>query len=168
MINYYDAISTGYEELHKQEQENKIKIIKENLPFKIKPDYKLLDVGCGTGITTLCWDCKIYGLDPSIKLLEKAKSKNIKNVNWIHAPAENIPFKDNEFDIVTSITAIQNFDNLEKGLDEIKRVGKNKFILTFLKASLRKDIIDKTIKNKFKISKIIEEDKDLIYLIDKQ
>ena len=92
-MNYYDEIATGYEELHKEEQEAKINIIKKHL--EIKNNNKLIDVGCGTGLTTLAWDCQLYGLDPSIKLLEKAKSKpESKNVNWINAPAEDIPFDD--------------------------------------------------------------------------
>ena len=172
-MNYYDEIATGYEELHRQEQETKIEIIKKHI--KIKPTDKLLDVGCGTGLTTIPWDCKLYGLDPSKKLLEKAKLKSqnkTKNITWVNATAEKIPFKDNYFDIVISVTAIQNFDNLEKGLDEIKRVGKNRFVLTFLKASLRNKEISDAIENKFNIKKSlqkenflkIEEEKDLIYI----
>ena len=48
-MNYYDEISEGYEELHKEEQEKKIELIKQHL--KVNPEEKLLDVGCGTGLT---------------------------------------------------------------------------------------------------------------------
>ena len=160
-MNYYNQISQGYEELHKEEQEKKIEIIKKYL--KPKPVDKLLDVGCGTGLTTEPWNCIRFGIDPSKKLLEKAKDKN-QDIEYKLASAENIPYKDNFFDIVISITAIQNFDNIEKGLKEIKRVGKERFILTFLKKSSKKDLIEKTIKKLFKIDKIIEEDKDLIFI----
>lgn len=165
MTNYYDKIAMGYEELHREEQEKKIQIIKEH--FNVKPKNKLLDVGCGTGLSTIPWNCEVYGLDPSKKLLEKAEKKLHQNSNWVNASAENIPFNDNFFDIVISITAIQNFDNLNKGLDEIKRVGKPnaKFVLTFLKASLRRDIIEKTIESKFNVKEKIEEEKDIIYLV---
>ncbi|MAF50713.1 MAG: hypothetical protein CMH64_01350 [Nanoarchaeota archaeon] len=159
-MDYYDTISEGYEELHKEEQLKKIKLIKKFL--KPKPTNKLLDIGCGTGLTTIPWKCKRYGIDPAKKLLAKAKSKD--KVIYKEAKAENIPFKDNFFDIVISITAIQNFSNIEKALKEIKRVGKDKFILTFLKKSSKKTKIDKLIKKHFKIKKIIEEEKDLIYL----
>ena len=33
---------------------------------------RLLDVGCGTGLTTEPWPCKRYGVDPAPKLLERA------------------------------------------------------------------------------------------------
>ncbi|MBS3157467.1 class I SAM-dependent methyltransferase [Candidatus Woesearchaeota archaeon] len=160
-MNYYDKIAKGYEELHKEEQLKKIKIIKKHL--KLKPIDKLLDVGCGTGLTTTPWKCKRYGIDPSKKLLERARQKD--KITYKLASAENIPFKDNFFDIVISITAIQNFTNIEKGLKEIKRVGKDRFILTFLKKSSKKDKIIKLIQKIFKVKEIIEEEKDIIFVI---
>ncbi len=160
-MNYYDEIAKGYEELHKEEQLKKIKLIKKIL--KIKPTDKLLDVGCGTGLTTIPWNCKRYGIDPSKKLLERAKQKN--KVIYRLSSAENIPFKNNSFNIVISITAIQNFTNIEKGLKEIKRVGKDRFILTFLKKSSKRNKIIKLIEKHFKIREVIEEKKDLIYIV---
>jgi ubiquinone/menaquinone biosynthesis C-methylase UbiE len=153
-MNYYDTISNSYESLHKEEQEKKLKIIKKLI--KVKERDKLLDVGCGSGFSTK-WKCKTYGIDPSIELLKKAKG------NFIQAKAESLPFKDNSFNIVISVTAIQNFNNLEKGLKEIKRVGKDKFILTFLKKSKKKLKIISLIKKHFK-TKLIEEEKDYIFV----
>lgn len=160
-MNYYNEIAEGYEELHKEEQRKKIELIKKYL--QPKQDEKLLDVGCGTGLTTRCWECKRFGIDTSEKLLEKAKSKD-KNGTYVLAAAENIPFSDRFFDIVISITAIQNFDDIEKGLREIKRVGKEKFVLSFLKKSTKSKYINSTIQKLFNIKEIIEEEKDLIFL----
>lgn len=160
-MNYYNEISKGYEELHKQEQLKKVKLIKKYL--KVSKSDKLLDVGCGTGLTTSCWRCKKYGIDPAENLLKKARLKN--KIIYKKASAEKIPFKNHFFDVVISITAIQNFDDVEKGLKEIKRVGKNKFILSFLKKSKKKKDIDGLIKKYFKIKEIIEEEKDLIYIV---
>ena len=165
LMNYYDEIATGYEELHKEEQEKKIEIIKQSL--KPKPDEKLLDVGCGSGLTTRPWNCKRFGIDPSEKILQKARDKDKQGI-YIKAPAENLPFKNNEFDIVISITAIQNFDSIEKGLSEIKRVAKDKIIISALKKSPKINNIKDLIKANFKISKEIEEDKDIIFLLKKQ
>ncbi|MBS3098403.1 methyltransferase domain-containing protein [Candidatus Woesearchaeota archaeon] len=175
-MTYYDSISEGYEELHGEEQLKKVALIKKHL--KLKPTDKLLDVGCGTGLTTEPWNCKRYGVDPAKKLLEKARqklsSKNEKGlekakpfqkdkIEYKLAPAEKIPYPDNSFDVVLSITAIQNFKDIEKGLKEIKRVGKNKFVLSFLKKSKKADKIKKLVNKYFKVEKAVEEDKDLMF-----
>jgi ubiquinone/menaquinone biosynthesis C-methylase UbiE len=159
MINYYDEIAQGYEELHKEEQEKKIELIKSHI--SINPNDKLLDVGCGTGLTTEPWGCSCYGIDPSKGLLERARQRD--KIEYKLAPAEDIPYPDDFFDIVVSVTAIQNFDDVKKGLNEIKRVCKNKVVLSFLKKSTEKDLISSIIKELFKIKEIIEEEKDLIF-----
>ena len=158
-MTYYDDISEGYEELHLEEQLKKIATIKAY--FHPKSEDKLLDVGCGTGITTEPWPCKRYGIDPARKLIERAR--DTVQIEYKVAPAENIPYPDNFFDHVVSTTAIQNFDDIEKGLLEIRRVGKDSFILTFLKKSQKRELIEKLIGKHFLINQKIEEDKDMIY-----
>ena len=160
-MTYYDEIANGYEELHKEEQLKKIDLIKRYL--KVDVDDKLLDVGCGTGLTTEPWACRRYGVDPAPKLLERARQKD--RIEYKLAPAENIPYPDDFFDVVISITAIQNFEDIEKGLMEIKRVGKGRFVLSFLKKSSKRDIIDKLIRKIFDVEEVVEEEKDLIYFI---
>jgi len=160
-MTYYDDISEGYEELHSEEQLKKIALIKKYI--KLKKTDKLLDVGCGTGLTTVPWNCKRYGIDPAKKLLEKARNKD--SIEYKLAPAENIPYYDNFFDVVISITAIQNFEDIEKGLNEIKRVGKERFILSFLKRSEKRQIIESLIQKIFNATEYIEEEKDVIYFI---
>ncbi len=160
-MSYYDNIAEGYEELHVEEQQKKIDLIKKYL--KPKPQEKLLDVGCGTGFTTEPWQCKRYGIDPAKKLLERARQKDI--IEYKLARAEEIPYPEHFFDIVISITAIQNFEDIEKGLKEIKRVGKGKYVLSFLKKSKKVDIIKKLIYSIFEVKKEIVEEKDIIFLI---
>jgi ubiquinone/menaquinone biosynthesis C-methylase UbiE len=162
MNNYYDQISEGYEELHKEEQLKKVNLILQNI--EIKKQDKLLDVGCGTGLYHYLFDCEVFGIDPAKKLLEK----HMGNSKLELARAEEIPFEDESFDIVTSITAIQNFSDIKKGLEEIKRVGKQKFVLTALKKSLKIQEIEKVINELFKVEKRIEEDKDIIFIARKE
>lgn len=153
-MNYYDAIAKSYNELHGEEQKKKLEIISKNI--NPKPGDKLLDVGCGTGICTQ-WDCFSVGIDPSFGLVKQAKPGN-----FIQAKAENIPFKDNSFDFVISVTAIHLFDDVDKGLEEMKRVGKDRFVFSVLKKSSKANEIINKIKYKFKIVKDIVEDKDII------
>jgi len=161
MSKYYDAIAEGYDELHGKEQKEKIKFIKSlvNLP----KDAKLLDVGCGTGISTVAWE-NATGVDPSTELIKIAKS-NYKNTKFIKAPAEKLPFDDNSFAVITSFTAIQNFEDIKQGLKEIKRVGNNIFILTYLKGVRKSKEIEKNIENLWPSARRYDQRKDIIFII---
>jgi|TARA_Y100000310_G_C20680077_1_gene815397 ubiquinone/menaquinone biosynthesis C-methylase UbiE len=148
-MNYYDQIAEGYDELHKEEQLKKINIIIKEL--KIKND-KLLDVGCGTAFYHKLF--KNYtGIDNSKGMLKKSEA------NVIHAEAENLPFKDKSFDTVISITAIQNFKDPIKAINEMKRVAKKKIGITILKKAKNLKLVEKELK----IFNRIGEDKDIIF-----
>jgi len=155
-MNYYNSISGSYNKLHREEQLSKIRLIKDNLKIK-KSDF-LLDVGCGTGIFAEEFNCIKIGVDPAIKLLNQGK-----DAFYIQACAENLPFKDACFDFVISVTSIHNFKNIKRGLEEIKRVSKKDVALSILKRSSKLDEMKNNIKELFKIIKMIDEDKDLIF-----
>lgn len=159
-MNYYNETAEGYNELHGEEQLKKLRIIADEI--KVNPETKLLDVGCGTGLSAKVFDCNITGIDPAEKLLEQAPFKTI------NAKAESLPFKDNEFDAVIAVTSIHNFDNIEKGLKEIRRVGKNLFALTVLKKASNANQIIGKIKELFQVKKEIDEDKDKIFILKLQ
>ncbi len=159
---YYDSIAEGYDELHREEQLKKLKIIKENLI--INENDKLLDVGAGSGISS-DFNCEVYALDPSERLLNQIKNKKIRKIK---ARAEEIPFEDGFFDAVISVTSIHNFDDIEKGLLEMKRVGKNRFAFSVLKKSKKFDIIKKLIRKHFKVNKTVEEEEDIIFFCEKE
>ncbi len=167
--NYYNSIASGYDELHGEEQLIKLELIGREIKTDsklsdfIKPDYSLLDVGSGTGISTGFFKVKDKaGIDPSKELIRIA-IKNYSTIKFSVQSAEKLFFKNNQFDLVLSLTAIQNFNDLDAGLNEIKRVGKKYFILTFLKKSSKHKLIDELIHQKFNIIKRIEQDKDMIY-----
>ncbi|MBS3125349.1 methyltransferase domain-containing protein [Candidatus Woesearchaeota archaeon] len=154
-MNYYDAISNSYNELHGEEQVKKAKVILEHLA--VKKDDKLLDVGCGTGIAAVLFDCEKVGIDPSAELAKQCPFKAIVG------RAEELPFPDKSFDIVISLTAIHHCD-IDKALAEIKRVAKRDVVITVLKKSKsKKDIVGK-IKKMFTIVKESEEEKDIILI----
>ncbi|MFH1440057.1 MAG: methyltransferase domain-containing protein [Candidatus Woesearchaeota archaeon] len=178
--NYYNNISDGYTELHKEEQLKKINLIKHHL--KIKPNTKVLDVGCGPYFGG--WDkdaegnkvdgLEIVGIDPSKELLKivdkkvkKAEIGKATKIKTVNCGAENIPFADDYFDYVISITAVHNFTDIKKGISEMKRVLKpiGSAVITILKKSPKKDIIIQLIKQNFNIIKTIEEEKDVILII---
>lgn len=127
-MKYYDKIASGYDELYGREQVEKAKKI---LKY-IKPRGVLLDIGTGTGIATKEFEkyCKCIALDPSKKLLEQYNGEKVVG------KAENIPFPDNYFDVVISLTALHHCD-IKKALGEIMRVTKEngQIALTIIKKS---------------------------------
>ena len=161
-MSYYNDISEGYNELHKEEQLKKVKIILDKL--KLKRTDKLLDVGCGNGFYLDLFDCDVTGVDPSEKLLEQYKGEH----QVILGSAESLDFPDNSFDIVISITAIHNFDDIEKGPKEIQRVGKDRFVFSVLKRSSNYTLIECVINQLFAVDEKIEEDKDIILFCSKK
>ena len=158
-MNYYNSIAKSYNELYKEEQLNKLSIIKENI--KISKETKILDIGCGTGISS-DFDCFVIGIDPSTELL-KLNKNGIK----VLGTAENIPFKDNSFDYVISVTAIHNFKNIENSINEMKRVGKKNFVFSVMKKSEKFSLIKEMIAKKFIVEKAVEEEKDAIFFCRK-
>ncbi|HLC61044.1 MAG TPA: class I SAM-dependent methyltransferase [Candidatus Nanoarchaeia archaeon] len=156
---YYDNISEGYDELYRDEQIEKINIIKSKI--KIRKNSKLLDVGCGTGLSS-AFGCFVVGIDPSIKLLQ-----NNKNKMKIMGIAEYLPFKDSSFDYIISVTAMHNFDDSEKFIHEAKRSGKNNFVFSVLKKSKKFYKIKLIINQNFNVYEVVEEDKDTIFFCRK-
>ncbi len=152
----YDIISNSYNNLHGEEQLNKLKII-SNL-IQINKKYKLLDIGCGTGISTNYFECKTYGIDPSFNMLKEG------NKNLINAKAENLPFKNKTFDIIIAVTSFHNFSDYNKAMEEIKRVGKKncKLVITLLKKSNKFQGINHLLLKNFKL-KQADEEKDIIF-----
>ena len=155
---YYDTIARGYGELHREEQLNKLNIIKKNI--KIGKNALMLDVGCGPCFSTEIFKCKVVGIDPSIKMLAQAK-----NGLFVMGRAEHLPFKDGCFDVAISVTSVQNFDDVKKALLEIRRVSNDRIVLTALKKSKKLDQVQNLICKLFSVKKIVEEDKDLIFII---
>jgi SAM-dependent methyltransferase len=102
--------------------------------YNIKPGDKILDVGCGKAF--LLYDflkvvpgVEIYGIDISPYAIANAKEE-IRDRLQV-GNATSLPFPDNYFDLVISITTLHNLHNydLELALREIERVGKkNKYI----------------------------------------
>ena len=94
---------------------------------------KILDIATGTGDLAIeavrLNPDKITGVDISEGMLavgkEKIKKLGLDNLITLqYADSTSLPFEDNSFDAVTVAFGVRNFDNLEKGLYEMRRVVK--------------------------------------------
>lgn len=93
-----------------------------------------IDIGFGLGFPLLevamrlGSSCKVYGIDPWVKAVERAYKKihhyGITNVELITGEAENIPLPDNSVDLIFSNNGINNVKDLNKTLSEISRIAK--------------------------------------------
>lgn len=103
-----------------------VKMLAEHNPKKI------LDIATGTGdfaIEALKLNPdEIVGVDISEGMLEvgrkKMVSKGINNISMEYGDSENLRFDDESFDAVIVAFGVRNFENLDKGLSEIRRVLK--------------------------------------------
>jgi len=84
---------------------------------------KILDVGCGTGanLEMLANFGEPEGVDVSDDALEFCKAKGLKVHKGL---AEELPFEDESFDVVTALDVVEHLDDDIGGLREMNRVMK--------------------------------------------
>lgn len=107
-------------------------LIKE---YNLTNNSKVLDVGCGKAfllyeLTLLLPGIEIEGFDISKHGINNALDK-VKNKLYIHKAQDKYKYDDNYFDLVISLGTLHNLkiNELKVSLQEIERVGKNKFIM---------------------------------------
>lgn len=86
---------------------------------------KILDLGCGVGERSkyLSKFGKVIGIDISSKNIEIAKQK-YPEIDFRVMEAENLSFEKDFFDTIYAYDVLEHVDDLEKTLEEIKRVLK--------------------------------------------
>ena len=106
-----------------------------------------LDIACGTGDFTFdiakkaAPGSKITGADISEGMMEVARAKAEKKgwselTRFMYADCENLPFEDQTFDRISVGFGVRNFENREKGLQEVCRVMKDKGMFVILELSI--------------------------------
>jgi ubiquinone/menaquinone biosynthesis C-methylase UbiE len=126
----YDASAEIYDARYTSIQQKKYVEILSRV--NIKKNASILDIGCGTGSllnllhqrhkTTVH---RLVGVDLSFEMIKKAQQKN-RNLDFLVADSDQLPFRDNAFDVVVSVTHLQNLPEPEKTTQELKRIAENK------------------------------------------
>jgi SAM-dependent methyltransferase len=96
------------------------------LKYLNKDSGSMLDAGCGRGY----WLNKVSEVT-SLNLTgcDFYDDVKLKRGTYVKANIENLPFEDNQFDIVTSHHTIEHVRNPDKAISELKRVAKKQLII---------------------------------------
>jgi len=142
----FDNISSNYDSLNRVisfgiDQSWRKKVI--NM-VKASGAQSALDIATGTGDLAIALAKnnidKVVGLDISKGMLDvgrqKIKAQQLSDkIEMVQADSEALPYEDNTFDAITVAFGVRNFENLDKGLQEIHRVLKPKGIFVVLETS---------------------------------
>ena len=117
----YDAVASRYEALFSERQSAKIRRLRQYLPVTLPSP--CLDLGAGTGLVSKVLKHPCIALDISAGML--AKSPGFR----VCASMTHLPFANEIFPMVLSVSALTTEQNFEGILTEAIRVLKNDGIL---------------------------------------
>lgn len=100
----------------------------------IRPAQRVLDIACGTGDwldVALAKGLDVAGIDISSRAIEVCRER-MPSGKFHVGPAENLPFEDGCFDLVTCLGSLEHFLDQPAALLEMKRVVKTRGRLVIL------------------------------------
>ena len=171
IIKKYNSSSSFYDSRYRQIQETKYHIILKNFDLTRKV---ILDLGCGTGLFIEYLSRRkleqkknldyYVGLDISWNMLLEFRSKfeklKGKNISLLLSDIENLPFRDNQFFSVLSLTSFQNLPDVKKGIKELLRVSRNRadFKFSILKKKINLKILVDFLKSFVVIDQVLNKE----------
>ncbi len=104
-----------------------------------QPDWVVLDVSTGAGHTALMFAprvARVVATDLTPEMLEVAHKlagdRGITNMEFRPADAQQLPFQDNSFDLVTNRIALHHYADARKAIAEMARVCKKGGLLALV------------------------------------
>lgn len=109
--------------------------IVSNIKTHIGEHAHVLDVGCGAGFLTNTLAQKghhVTGIDLSLSSLETAKTFDVtKQVRYLQAHAEALPFENESFDVVCAMDLLEHIEHPDLCIAEASRVLKKDGLFFF-------------------------------------
>ncbi len=136
IFNYTDA--TAYERWFLNRKNQAASRLECRLMLEmLKPakDDSVLDIGCGTGSSTLSlieMGLDVTGIEPSPYMLDIAKMNMGTRVDLHRGFAEDLPFDDNSFNHACFFTTLEFVENPIKAIEEACRVAKDRIFIGVL------------------------------------
>ena len=125
----YDSSAEIYDNRYKDIQEKKYQEIFSRV--ELSDNETILDAGCGTGtflgIINQAKDknTHLVGIDISPEMIKIAHQK-YPEIDFVVADSDKLPFRDNTFSKIFSVTHLQNLPEPKKSVKEMFRVARNK------------------------------------------
>ena len=118
----------------------------------VRSGQRILDLAGGTGDMAMRFMPHLKSEDPmhadgelvigdiNAAMLKHGRNRMLnkgfcKNIHWVQANAESLPFSDKSFDLVSIAFGLRNITHMSKALKEIRRVLKIKGLLLILEFS---------------------------------
>jgi ubiquinone/menaquinone biosynthesis C-methylase UbiE/uncharacterized protein YbaR (Trm112 family) len=122
----YDWVNWFYQIFNKRVCSLRRELFKD---LTITTGMKVLETSIGTGfnITLFTKEADYYGIDISMGMLQVCQRENRKwgySLHLAQANAEELPIKDNIFDVVFHVGGINFFNDIPKAINEMIRVAK--------------------------------------------
>jgi ubiquinone/menaquinone biosynthesis C-methylase UbiE len=174
IIGKYDSTAHFYDNRYSNIQREKFNIMFADFSLE---DKFLLDAGCGTGLfhdfllehllLNSEKQYRLLGVDISWNMLNtflmklKTNEKLVKNhVSLVLSDLENLPFREDVFHAIISLTSLQNLPNIYNGIEESFRVTRNNGDVRFsiLKKTLDLDEVLSHLRLQAKNLELVEND----------
>ena len=119
MLDHFSIIAPIYEHLIPPPDPSRLREMAE-----LTRESVVLDAAGGTGRTSALYASEVHRIvvcDTSLGMLKEAQGKGLETVQ---AAIEELPFKDDEFDVILLVDAFHHLENQRKALKELLRVLK--------------------------------------------
>jgi ubiquinone/menaquinone biosynthesis C-methylase UbiE len=119
-IPAYDRIGIGYRDLRRPDPR-----LAEVIDGALGDAEMVLNVGAGTGSYEPI-DRRVVAIDPSRVMLAQHPG-----ARQVQGEAEHLPFPDSSFDAAMAILTVHHWQDLDRGLAELRRVARRQVVFTW-------------------------------------